>query len=342
MGVSIAVMLLASFVMIWLADWTESSSIHRFEIVGRILALLPPFLLDVGMYLAPTLAVPALGVDCFLRLKRNPLTVTRNLWFLVASIFILGAAMLPTALENEGWSREWSGFGYTGGPVNLSGLFSLLASLRFNFLMFVGFSMTLLAGELSHVARQRLMDEEYIEAMGYTARELDRISRRHRLILAVCSPSQPVFSLLSRLTILLVMPWAATHLIISLHMAKVAEAFDALPIVVSDAVARERGFMQVIIEPSGQVLFDGVTVAQPNDKVCHSLAMRLRQLTRDDFPPPVMNSHPSVLSGYTSSTVGRIGLIVAPDVPAERVFEVLAAIHRGSWIETVFVDAAIP
>jgi hypothetical protein len=148
----------------WLPDFLDSFGIpfpEVRELQGRIVFL--------GMV--------AFGVDCFRRLRREPLTVSRNLWFLVAALLLGGAFLTMRACAGEMpfLSREIP--------------FLLIYWIRDSVAALVPVALALttvtLAGELEHTARLRMTAAQLNEDAPAFPDDLRRLQRHQPLVATV-------------------------------------------------------------------------------------------------------------------------------------------------------------
>jgi hypothetical protein len=318
MGISIAVMLLCAFgcsIPLWQPETGTGSGLTLVQFLDSFL----PFPLPVwndGAGRMIVLITLGLGIDCFRRFRRDPLTATRNLWILAATVVSFGVIYLPghleTALAQLNFQTDLRVVAGRGGEV-------ALALLPF----VLGLLLVTLAGELFHEARRRLMREEIAEAESISVREHKRVARHERLRMSVSGPRFPTDVAAIRFITQIFLPGAAILLFARLEFRLSGDGELSAPRIVDPQVDRAGvPAWSVVIRKSGQVFLNGSVVAEPNDRQCLRLSDGL---------------HAEAEFGG----LRRVGLIIDPEVTTERIIDVLDTVER-SGVTAVIIDEPVP
>jgi len=170
--------------------------------------------------------IVCLWIDTFLRLRRDPLTVTRNMACFAGCFLIV---ILLRAPEDVGYivdvihrpvSVYSDGRAYFGAIADIG--------VRFFSLCILG-AIVVFAGEISQLARQRIFHAEWMAGENAPEEERRKWYRREALILTARGPQSPLYSVILRLLALVIASFAGTFGIILMAEQVTDVGFGRLP-----------------------------------------------------------------------------------------------------------------
>lgn len=250
-----------------------------------------------------------LWIDTFLRLRRFPLAVTRNIAFFVGCLCMVilwrgreDLSFIVSGIQELGPRVDWRA--YSGFISDISGHFLSLA---------LTVATVVFGGELSQESRRRILYAEWRAQQNAPEEVRLRCQRREALILAVRGPRLPISSAIVRSLALVLAPFmmacGVTHL---------AEAMDYLPKSLPAPQMLKAGPAAIELQPltsriwidaDNRIYFGGDLAAPPRDTDCERLVRWLKR--------SAAGSEKSVL------------LQIHPEVRFDRVVDVLSAAHRA-------------
>jgi hypothetical protein len=231
------------------------------------------------------------GIDCFRRLRRVPMEVTRNLWIMAAAFLAIGLASVPSVLL---FQPPWASFEVSRGPF-YDALWFTQAGVGLSPFIF-GLLTVTLAGELSQEVRLRLMPEELEDARALSPLEGARMARHQELIRTVSGPRLPAWCLggrfFAQLIVVVVLPGATGSILVEIQMQE--QELKAPSIVNLRDLPPGRTPWIVSIDDTGLVILNGEVAAEPTDRVCHDLRDRLRLGSASGDDQVILEIVPSV------------------------------------------------
>jgi hypothetical protein len=254
-----------------------------------------------------------LWTDTFLRLRRDPLVVTRNVTCFAGCVF---AAILLRAPEDAGYflniirARELWERGY----------FEATSILGTRFLCFaILVAIIVFAGELSQAARQRILHAEWMAGQNAPEEERRKWLRREALILTVRGPQSPFHTAISRCLTLVAVPFCAVSAIC--YMAEQVRDFGMkelpAPLMTKTGPATidsRRLAGKIRIDIDGRIYLDGDLLAHPSDTDCRRLAGWLRRHATGPEKAFLLQVHPEVRLQRVAdvmSAANRVGVQLA-------------------------------
>jgi hypothetical protein len=256
-----------------------------------------------------------LWVDTFRRLRHAPLVVSRNVaWFaggLLAVVLLNARNEIGDLAEAVLAPGLWDGWhAYFGSVVSLSERFLRLA---------IAVVIVVFGGELSQMARERMLLAEWVAAQNKPEEEQQSGRRREALILAVRGPKMPVTRAIGGVLALVAAPFA-----VAIGITRMAEEVDyfgrrlpppPMTMVGPASADPQRQGSRLRIDATGRVYLDGAMAAQPRDEACTKLVGLLKQ--------------------KAAHREEAVVLEIAPEVKYQRLIDVLSAAARAGVRVTI-------
>ncbi len=235
-----------------------------------------------------------LWIDTFLRLRRNPLAVTRNVACFAGCLF--GVILL----------RVPEDIGYLLNAIRLRELWERRAYFETTSVLGVRFlclailvAILIFAGELSQAARLRILHAEWMTGKNAPEEERRKWRRREALILTVRGPQLSLHFAVVRMLALVAAPFAVVSGISG--MASKIWDFEQrdlpAPLMTKTgptAIGPQRLAGKIRIDIDGRIYLDSVLAAHPSDTDCLRLVGWLRRHPVGPERAFLLQVHPEV------------------------------------------------
>lgn len=276
------------------ADWRDVSLMARIYAYWQQFAGIYADMLESLVVFMWFGVVVWLWIDTFLRLRRRPLAVTRNIacfaGLLLLAILLRAPADLCFLVDRIRSRGSFYGHAY----------FEAIADLEVRFLCFAIFGiLVVFIGELSQLARRRILQAEWV--VGQSAPEIERLKwrRREALILTARGPQLPYFSVIVRLLALVAAPMVTTWGIIKMADEVIDFGFGRLPaplITKTGSAATGPQWLagKIRIDSEGRIFLNSDLAVHPYDSDCRRLVSWLRPHETGPKRAFLLQVHPEV------------------------------------------------